>query len=829
MADYGERYTIEWTNRQTDACKVSISSKDDYAGYPIPLEGSTKPFTLSSQAQDSIIPYGIKATEAVIEFYTGGIITLEDFYNEDDAFWLVQFYYRNALYWTGYLQLDNSRGRVTDQNYVLQLNANDGLGRLESKYLLNADGTPIQNNWLLTTLFSYIFAFIPSLDTKAWLNIFENSTQDRSYFSGYLTFLPQTAFNTRYFTNDDGTTQSLYDILNSICLAFRMCMFQADGTWHLIRWGDIRIFNDGEMPGTLYQNGFGSYSEIFFPESITIGKSQPIFPINENQENSILRPFKFVKETFNYNQPPFITQYSLQIATDAIPFATSTIGDFRYDDYTLSTYFPVWNHIDGDGSYLEVVTDLTTNTESDRYIVQPGSHVQRGLQFNPIPVEENQVMDFSLQFRTPTDISDNYVFRIRFILLTTDGNYWFLTTIPAGGSSINVHWNFIGSDAGWDDFPGDAKGILGSTDTTEWTTWSLSGFVESGGILPLIPTDGMLLIDVQGNNDTNGAEPATTTWWNTINISIEENINFTAQITGQYHTNTQAAEIKNDLEYDTVLDDSPHNTITGTLFTSAVTPFGANIGDVYFTKTNLWHRQSIAEERKLGDLNTFTDLFNQFHIRTIIEGDFYGLHDVSLISLINLRWLPTKKFIIGIWSADFMECIWNATMYEIFYEGESEYENIDATLLLADADITVYASTGTLFAISFNDIITNTDFTPDGGFINFTYNGVSGSRNLEVNINGIWNSTASATLNLNVNGTPVGSFFVGTGGAFHFFTANIMSTVTLNTSDVISVTMNWVGSAIYSLTVQANSFLQVTEGDIVRIGQYAFNYIYQTN
>ncbi len=828
MADYGQRYLIQFTNRQEDACEVIISSKDDYAGYPIPLEGSEHPFVLSSQAQDNQIPYGICATEAVIEFYTGGIVTLTDFYNEADDFWLVQFYYRGALTWTGYLQLDNSQGRVTDQNYVLSLNANDGLGRLQAKYLLNADETPIQNNWTLLTLLSYIFAFIPSLDTKAWLNIFENSTDDRDD-TGYLTFLPQTAFNTRYFTNDDGTTQSLYDILDGICKAFRMCLRQADGAWQIIRWGDIRIFDDGAMPGTLYQNGFGSYSEIFFPESITIGKSQPIFPINENQTDSILRPLKFVKETFNYNQPPFIDQYSLQIAKDAVPFQTNIVGDFRFDDYSINTYFPTWKHIDGDTSYMEIVTDTTTDTETDRYIVQPGSHNQQGLQFNFIPVSMNDVLDFSLSFRTPTDISDNFTFRIRFILLTTGGNYYFLTTTPAGGSTINVHWNFIGSDAGWDDLPGDPLTTLGSEDTDQWRTWALSSFVETGGILPLIPVDGCILIDVQGNNDTNGAQPATTTWWKDINLTMTSQIS-QSQIIGQFHENSQDPEIKNNLQYDTQLDDSPRNTINGTLFTDAITTFGANIGGVFFTKTSLWHRQGVVDEaRKLGDLNTFTDLFNQFVVRTIVQGDFFGLRDFSMMSLINLRWLPTQKFIVGIATIDYMDCIWNATLYEIFYEGESEYETIVATLLNTNADQIHFASTGTQFALSFSDIVTNTDFTPDGGFINFTYNGDTGTRSIEVNINGIWDSTASATLNLNVNGVSVGSFFVGIGGAFHFFSANIMVTQTLTTSDVISVTMNWTGSAVYDLEVQADSYLKVTEDDIVRIGDSTFNYIYEQN
>ncbi len=830
MADYGQRYLIQFTNRQEDACEVIISSKDDYAGYPIPLEGSEHPFTLSSQAQDNQIPYGICATEAVIEFYTGGIVSLVDFYNEADDFWLVQFYYRGNLTWTGYLQLDNSQGRVTDQNYVLSLNANDGLGRLQAKYLLNADGTPIQNNWTLLTLLSYIFAFIPSLDTKAWLNIFENSTDDRDD-TGYLTFLPQTAFNTRYFTNDDGTTQSLYDILDGILKAFRSCLRQADGAWQIIRWGDIRIFDDGAMPGTLYQNGFGSYSEIFFPESITIGKSQPIFPLNENQTDSILRPLKFVKETFNYNQPPWIDQANLQIDKDATPFNSTTIGDFRYDDYTLATYFPTWSAFGDVTSYLEIVTDITATPqqEVDRYIVTPCcASTQSAVVVNPIPVTGGDTFDLSIGWRTDTDTDDILEFDLGATLITQTEFYVLANAI----ASLPAPLQWVGPFAigSYTDGEGLANLFMrvdspADVDTTQWMNFSLANYVDVGQTLPPIPLDGMLLIKVAGTNG-NTAINTQGTFWKDLTLTFNSFVNSSTQIIGQAHTNSQDPEIKNDLEYDTELDDSPRSNIRGTLFTDEITTFAAGIGGVFFTRTSAWHRQGIDEERRLGDLNTFTDMFNQLVIRTIVQGDFFGLRDFSMMSLINLRWLSGKKFIVGIATIDYMSCIWNATLYQIIEEGESEF--ITGTVVLdTNADEITYASTGESFAISFSDIVVNTAFTPDGGFINWTYDDPTQLIGLEVNINGLWNSTASATLNLKVNGIIVGSFFIGTGGAFHFFTANIQVSPTLNTNDVVSVTMNWIGSAVYSLTVNTGSYLRATQD--TRIGTYLFNYIYQTN
>lgn len=665
---YGLKYSIPFLNRENISCEVGLSL-DGYGGASTTLEGGEKPFTLSAQAQDNNIPLGIRATESVIEFYSGGV-SLTDFYSEVDTDWKVEFYKSAVLEWTGLLQLDNCSERITDTEHIISLNANDGLGRLQNEYLLDSDGTPLYRHWLLSELFAFLFSKIGvSLDVYAYLNIFENSTLDRDDFN-YLTFLPQTAIDTKYYINDDNTTQSLYDILNSILKDFRACLFQASGHWNIVRWSDLRLFADGAIPGTKYNAGFSTYEEVFYPNQISIGKGLPVHPINENQLSLILRPYQYSKETFNYQQPAFINQYSLQIPAGATPFNTSTVGDLRYDDYAISTYFTFWKHIDGDTSYLQVVTNTTTETEVERYIVTPGSHTQLGLQFNAIPVSMNDTFDFSLSFRTPTDISDNYTFRIRFLLITADGNYWLLTIFPAGGSSINVHWNFIGSDSGWDDFPGDPKTTLGSTDTSQYTPWLLSSFVESGGKLPLIPGDGMLLIDIEGNNDTNLSQPATTTFWKDINLIFTQYINQSQQIIGQFHNNSQTPLIKNNEQFDVLHDDSPRNTITGTLFTDESTSFGAGIGGVYFTKTSLWHRQGVSETRKLGDLNTNGDLFIQRITREIIEGDFYGLTNVWLGAIIQFPSIPLKKFIIGIGSFDYMNCIWNAVIYELFDAAE---------------------------------------------------------------------------------------------------------------------------------------------------------------
>lgn len=675
---YGEHFLIPFNNNEQKDCEVKLLSKD-YEGYPFTLTGGDRPFTRSSAAQDNQVPYGIKATEAIIEFYAGWV-TLNDFYSEDDTFWKVEFYIEDELKWAGFLQLDNCYDIFTDIDHIISLNANDGVASLQNVYLLEQQGdlsVPLYRHWLLQDLFSYIFGFLGTfLDIDAYLNIFENSTNDRTV-NDTDDFIKQTAIDTKYYINSDGTTLSLYEILNNILIDFRSVMFQAEGKWNIVRWGDVRLFADGAMPGTRYLDGyFTTYEACTYPASIDIGKGLPIHPINENQRTRILRPYQFVKDTLMYNQPAFITQADLQIENGAIPFATNTIDGLVYDDYDFDPYFPYWKHINEDSSYLEIVTDDTTDAEVDRYIVTPCcTTVQSGVQIMEQAVSQNDTFDFSLSWRTDVDTDDVLHFWLRIVLIT-ETQYYGLIALP----DPDLPWVRWGTPGDIVNYPtDDSAGFIlfqdvsnaADIDTTEWFSNSLSAHMEPNGKLPLIPEDGILLIQVCGTNG-NVSTNTQGTFWKDANIDFSQFINSSSRVTGHYHNNQQTNDAKNNFQLQLTHDDSPRNSITGTLFTDASTVFEADIGGVYFTKTQAWHRSDFVESKKLGELNTLNDLFNQRKVRTILEGDFYGVTGVSLLSVVKFTSIPDKNFIFGIDRVDYKSCIWNATFYELFEDGEDD-------------------------------------------------------------------------------------------------------------------------------------------------------------
>jgi hypothetical protein len=185
-------------------------------------------------------------------------------------------------------------------------------------------------------------------------------------------------------------------------------------------------------------------------------------------------------------------------------------------------------------------------------------------------------------------------------------------------------------------------------------------------ILPRIPVDGCLLIDLGGSNDTNVSYPDVDMLVKDIKIEFIHYINQSVRINGQYHNTEIDNLIKNNLQKDIKVDDSPRNTIAGTLFTSALTTFGVSIGSIHFTRTERWHRAALDESLRLGEITTLEREEMQATPRTIIEGtiDYTDLA-ISPLNVALLNVLTDLNFIFGVTEFNFMMSTFRATIWEI--------------------------------------------------------------------------------------------------------------------------------------------------------------------
>lgn len=509
-----------------------------------------------------------------------------------------------------------------------------------------------------------------ALPLEIYSNLYENSEQDRGDLATADMFQQEHLYS-GMFLSDRGEWASCYSILETILGPLNATLQQARGKWEIVRWPELRLFASNAIPGTAYDAAFANPTAVSLAPNIQVATGSNMVFMNADATRSILRPFKNVKRTFNYKQPKeLIVGSDLRKIGNLIATRTAVIDGvtFRYDDYEIPSD---WKHTESDTSFITIVTNTSTDpeTETERYVTTPGYTDEQGaVKFNNIEVSKGDLMDFSLQFRTETDSSDFLRFWILFMLYGTDGKRYIISGTDAGAGHIDLFWaELIGS-------PPIVLGINmyipSAQDTSQFTTWGLSSFSLLDKKKLLIPQDGILQVSVRGTNGASG-DPRQRTLWNDIAFTVTNYINQSTKINGQIHNTSIAASPKNKLEDEVLIDDSPRNTIAGTLYRSQTINFGYDIGPKHFIKTKAWHRGTTIETRRLGEITTREREQIQSTPRTIMEGTIdHNDPFVSLLNVVKIDTLPAVNFILGVCEFNFMESMFRATLWEI-HAGES--------------------------------------------------------------------------------------------------------------------------------------------------------------
>ncbi len=111
-----------------------------------------------------------------------------------------------------------------------------------------------------------------------------------------------------------------------------------------------------------------------------------------------------------------------------------------------------------------------------------------------------------------------------------------------------------------------------------------------------------------------------------------------------------------------------------------------------------------------------------------------------------------------------------------------------------------YNSSGTSMYLEFTGTSIGS-FTIINSGTRLKNNGSSINTDISFDLTGIWNSTGVATINIRRNGVTIASSYLGSGGAYNYFSKTFTAYgVTLDTNDYIEVTLDWSTSATYILT-----------------------------
>lgn len=559
------------------------------------------------------------------------------------------------------------------------------------------------------------------LNTHVYANIIENDvTLPR--------FLEETYLSGNYFSSGNNW-QDCYQVLEIILGRFGCTLFQANGVWNIVRWKELRYY-DSLIPGFRYDKDFEYFLAYVFdttqsisinataPDSIellsavnipTVGQqmiisdsltvldgtyiitavdnvTNPGSPIvtvtpgvttvaspgdatvdlyNESPlilgspfevglaENGadtyaetgllqqIISPYKYSKETFNYKQPAnLLRNKDFTILGDKV--SETTVGGETWKEYEMA----LWDEYDASPTpeperIIRVITDTATGTEVTRYGLVRGNRAsdRNCAQSNDIEISEGDIIKFSFSYRT--DVSQpgnvNNIFSVRL----KDG----------------VSTNYIQGDLSWGTPNGYTYNVPSGDNTNNWHSVEI--------ISKPAPFSGILNVYLAEAT----ASAADETWYKDLSLEITFAVNNTTRIIGHTHTDTQTPVIKNKRDIEIYVDDSPRNSINGTMFLSSFTGLVQD-------RTLYWQRGANVESLRLGEITTFEDLFWRKQARLKLEGALYGLTQgsahISLLTAITFTYFPDKYSIWGMLEIDYRNNKAAGTVWEMYEDGEQD-------------------------------------------------------------------------------------------------------------------------------------------------------------
>lgn len=726
---YGVKY--QTTFDRIDKAGVAIGYtlqilQKGYSGVITDVIAAGVPVVHSYQTDEPKAP--IKGSSLSITLINqNGALPLETFYSVDDDEYQVQFFWETQLMFIGYLVQDDFNEILNDFTHEIVLSANDNLGLLKDVALDKAKVTydiiaqtndtwsatapntitipvgiaaSVQNGDIIkieSLIFNATYTVIdnsgsPNFIVAETVTTFTTGTSDDiiierpSQFPDLISiatvinnclaatdlqintnvfcnfkeasqdltkcFITEILLNSQTFLKDAQTYNNCYYILEGLMKRFNCTLFQAKGVWNIVHWDELR-YDGYEVPGFAYDSDFNLLGAIFLNEKSMIFAGYDIFQvgIGENTlaqaglNHRLFRPYNFDMETFNFRQPlQILRNFDLQTLGNLINTFTTGSGPSlkTFNDYTV-TWWVTSTRLDaGNGTFFVRVTLDSIGNEIDRFLV-----VTRDVKSYKIEVAKGDIFKYSFTFRT--EDSQPGPITLQIYIELTDGT----TT------------NYYHNDGTWSTGVGWGYDIPTGDNSNQWHSVTIDNSILPG--TSEIPFDGLLYCYLRVA-DLSGTVHGT--YYKDIRFDYTPLINESTKITGQTHKNSQVPQPKNNENLEIIVDDSPRNSVAGTLFLSSMT-------GVLQDRTVQWFLNDPSTPEKLGNLTTFEVLYWRRIVRSILEGTYCGLvsadsggNHISMLGVFNYTFFPGLNYIFGKLDIDYKNNHCTGTLSEIFDDGE---------------------------------------------------------------------------------------------------------------------------------------------------------------
>lgn len=728
---YNLKYLAEYDTNAGVRCRVEIY-KRNYEGIVYPLELAAEPVTQTYDIDEA--KPAIKACNLKLNIINAGSTPITDFYSERDDEFKIMHYYNGAVTFVGFLVQDDCSEEMSDYRHLLALSFTDNLGLLKDVRLdenvpdfgyypaaaqleyiasgsdrnrvllyntdfvpgvgvpfsisghkdttVNTTFTPTIVNPIGSVLNNNYRVFIsPTVSTTdAWpvkiagagnINIYSRNTITdilriimyntgldlvtniycNIYEEGFdFNYSPlfQTYVDCKTFLNNE-QFRSCFDVLEWICKRFDLTLFQAGGQWHLVRTYEWRY---GPLFGYSFSPEFEQIGTTTFNTSLLFGFEQATYP-ETAPDKSIVRPYKFAKEKFDYQQPKYILKNNdfLELGTliRTYPDGATVINEYEAKYWQPGGYLP------NPDFFIRVRVDPASDTEIERFLVikGPTGDLARSVVGFPFEVSQGDSLLVEYSYTTTKSQSGSPSANVVLALAHDSG-----VVINYADDNQNINWK---TGLGWN------QPVPGNTNVLQRAKIDTKG----------VPADGLIYVYLPQMCDFSSPSSATDeTHIKDLRVTYRATINESTKIIGHIHNNEQDIFIKNNDEETIHVDDTPRNSLAGTLFKP-----GFNI--VTQQRTKRWYRATNPLERiKLGEIITFEQLFWRRRPRAKIEGRFYGLNNLSLLAKANYVPYTTLNFIFGRLEINYRSNSFDCTLYELFEQGEND------TLLDSDYQFT---------------------------------------------------------------------------------------------------------------------------------------------
>lgn len=232
---YGLYRTFSYCDVEGQTVEVDIECKNyDGPVFPISVGGKSPVILSYKEVDDKFEP--IRALECKLSFVVDENFLLEQFYTSDERTFRVTVRKSGTIQFRGYIIPDSCSEPFNSPPYEVTIRATDAIGGLKSVTYPVPVGSTSEISQSFIDILAFCFAMTNlNLDISTICNLYESSMPTSLNDDP----LSLTTINPLRMSNDNGTTMTVYNVLENVAKAWGGYIVQSEGRWNLVRVNEL--------------------------------------------------------------------------------------------------------------------------------------------------------------------------------------------------------------------------------------------------------------------------------------------------------------------------------------------------------------------------------------------------------------------------------------------------------------------------------------------------------------------------------------------------------------------------------------------------------------